>query len=122
MLVRIAAMASVAVLTACAASSSRTPPVTAPAAAPPPPPALKSGLDLAGFDRAVRPQDDLYRFAGGAWLANTAIPADRSNYGSFTILDDKAQEEVRQLIVVASEQASRPVGSDAQKAGDFYLS
>jgi len=93
-----------------------------PAAAPPPPPALKSGLDLAGFDRSVRPQDDLYRFVGGNWLANTDIPADKSNYGSFIILDDQAQDEVRQLIVAASEQASRPTGSDAQKAGDFYLS
>jgi putative endopeptidase len=121
MLVRIAVTASIALLTACAAStSSQAPPAAAPVAAPPTPP--KSGLDLAGFDRSVRPQDDLYRFVGGTWLANTEIPADRSNYGSFIILDDKAQEEVRQLIVAASEQPSRPPGSDAQKAGDFYLS
>jgi putative endopeptidase len=120
MLVRIAAMASVAVLTACAASTSPTPPAAVPVAAPPPPP--KSGLDLTGFDRSVRPQDDLYRFVGGTWLANTEIPADRSNYGSFIILDDKAQDEVRQLIVAASERPNNPPGSDAQKAGDFYLS
>jgi putative endopeptidase len=100
-------------------TSTREPPAAAPA--PPPAAVLKSGLDLAGFDRSVRPQDDLYRFAGGAWLANTPIPADRSNYGSFTILDDKAQEEVKQLIVGASTQANRPEGSDAQKVGDFYL-
>ena len=93
-----------------------------PAPVPAPAPPLKSGLDLAGFDRSVRPQDDLYRFVGGTWLANTPIPADRSNYGSFTILDDQAQEEVRQLIVAASTQANRPIGSDAQKVGDFYLS
>jgi putative endopeptidase len=121
MLARIAAMASVAVLTACAASTSKTPPAAAPIAAPPPPPP-KSGLDLSGFDRSVKPQDDLYRFAGGTWLANTEIPADRSNYGSFIILDDKAQDEVRQLIVAASEKPNNPPGSDAQKAGDFYLS
>jgi putative endopeptidase len=115
-----AAAALSATLGACAASASKP---TAAAAAPPPAPApvLKSGLDLTGFDRTVRPQDDLYRFAGGAWLANTAIPPDRSNYGSFAILDDKAQEEVRQLIVAASEKPDRPPGSDAQKVGDFYL-
>jgi putative endopeptidase len=126
MLDRLAVMASVAVLTAaalsaCAASTPQTPPAAAPAVAPPPP-VLKSGLDLSGFDRSVRPQDDLYRFAGGNWLAKTEIPADRSNYGSFIILDDQAQEEVRQLIVAASEQKDRAPGSDAQKAGDFYLS
>ena len=85
-----------------------------------PAPPLKSGLDLAGFDRSVRPQDDLYRFAGGTWLANTEIPPDRSNYGSFIILDDQAQEEVKQLIVAASHAGRiAPPGSDAQKVGDL---
>jgi putative endopeptidase len=115
---RLVVVASAALLTACAASAPRpapAPPVVAPV------PQLKSGLDLAGFDRSVRPQDDLYKFAGGTWLANTAIPADRSNYGSFIILDDQAQEEVKQLIVAASQQANRPAGSDAQKVGDYYL-
>jgi putative endopeptidase len=117
---RLFVTAFVAVLTACAASTAPAPPAAAPVAVPPP--VLKSGLDLAGFDRTVRPQDDLYRFVGGTWLANTEIPADRSNYGSFIILDDQAQEEVRRLIVAASEQPNRPSGSDAQKVGDFYLS
>jgi putative endopeptidase len=106
-------------LGACATSQPKSAP--APSAPIPPAPVLKSGLDLTGFDRSVRPQDDLYRFVGGSWLDNTAIPPDRSNYGAFVILDDQAQEEVRQLIVAASEQARRPEGSDAQKVGDFYL-
>jgi putative endopeptidase len=115
-----AAVFTAAGLAACAASAPKPArvPVSVPVKTPPP---LKSGLDLAGFDRSVRPQDDLYRFAGGAWLAHTEIPADRSNYGSFIILDDQAQEEVRQLIVAASTQSNRPVGSAAQKVGDFYL-
>ncbi len=115
---RLIALASAAVLGACAASAPK-PATTAPVVAPEP--QLRSGLDLTGFDRSVRPQDDLYRFAGGSWLAKTEIPADRSNYGSFSILDDQAREEVKQLIVVASTLANRPAGSDAQKVGDFYL-
>jgi putative endopeptidase len=116
---RLAVLVSAALLTACAASAPKpTAPPAQPAAAPVP--QLKSGLDLTGFDRKVRPQDDLYEFAGGTWLANTPIPPDRSNYGSFIILDDQAQEEVKQLIVAASTQANRPAGSDAQKVGDFY--
>lgn len=114
------AMLTAAALAACAASAP-PPPAPGPVAAPPPP-VLKSGLYLSGFDRAVRPQDDLYKFVNGTWLATTEIPADRSNYGTFTILEDRAQDEVRQLIVAASEQPNRAPGSDAQKAGDFYLS
>jgi len=110
--------ATAAVLTACAAKAPA--PAPAPVAAEPVKPAPKSGVELTGFDRAVRPQDDLYRFVGGNWLAHTEIPADRSNYGSFIILDDQAQEEVKDLIVAASKQANRAPGSDAQKVGDYY--
>jgi len=115
---RLIALASAAALAACAASAPK-PAATTPVVAPEP--QLRSGLDLTGFDRSVRPQDDLYRFVGGGWLAKTEIPADRSNYGSFSILDDQAREEVKQLIVVASTLANRTMGSDAQKVGDFYL-
>jgi len=115
-----AATFTVAVLAACTTPTPK-PAATAPAPMVAPVPQPKSGLDLTGFDRSVRPQDDLYRFAGGAWLANTEIPADRSNYGASIILGDQAREEVKQLIVAASTQPNRPVGSVAQKVGDFYL-
>jgi len=117
---RFIVIAAAALLTACAAHApapAPPPPAEPPAAAPP-----RSGLDLVGFDRAVRPQDDLYRFAGGGWLARTEIPPDRSNYGSFIILDDQAQEEVKNLIVSASQKPNRAPGSDQQKVGDFYVS
>jgi putative endopeptidase len=112
--------AAAAALTACAASP--PPPAPAPMPAPAPAPELKSGLFLDGFDRTVKPQDDLFRFVNGKWLATTEIPPDKSNYGSFGILDDLAKEEVRQLIVETSRQTNRAPGSDAQKVGDFYLS
>ena len=117
---RFISLAAAALLVTCAAQAAKPTPPAQPA--PPAPAPLISGLDLSGFDRNVRPQDDLYRFVGGGWLARTEIPADRSNYGSFIILDDQAQEEVRNLIVAASQQPNRAPGSDAQKAGDYYLS
>ena len=52
--------------------------------------ALESGLDKSGMDSAVRPQDDLSRAGNGHWLATTKIPADKSAYGSFTLLADAA--------------------------------
>jgi putative endopeptidase len=81
---------------------------------------LRSGLDLEGFDRSVRPQDDLYRFAGGTWLAKTEIPADRSNFGTFSKLEDDALAALRELIEAAAADSKRAPGSDAQKLGDFY--
>ena len=59
---------------------------------------LFSGIDPDGFDRTVRVQDDLYKHVNGRWLMSTQIPADKSNYGSFTGLADAAQQNIRDII------------------------
>ncbi len=56
------------------------------------------GLDTAGMDKAVRPGDDFYRYMNGVWEKNTAIPADRSNYGMFTVLDDLSKERTKTIL------------------------
>lgn len=80
---------------------------------------LFSGIDPDGFDKTVRPQDDLYRHVNGRWLLSTQIPADKSNYGSFTALDDAARENIRQII---EEAAENPADENGRKVGDFYRS
>ena len=35
------------------------------------------GFDSAGADLATRPGDDFFRYANGAWLDQTEIPADK---------------------------------------------
>lgn len=82
---------------------------------------LDSGLLLDHFDRNVRPQDDFYRFVNGKWLATTEIPADKSNYGMFTMLDDKSEANLR-VIIEEAASANAGVGGDTQKVGDFYAS
>jgi predicted metalloendopeptidase len=81
---------------------------------------LKSGIQLDNFDRSVRPQDDFYRFVNGSWLAKTEIPADRSNYGTFTALADKAQEDLKAIIEASANAKNLEKGSDEQKVGDLY--
>jgi predicted metalloendopeptidase len=105
-------------LTACAATTESPAPTT------PDTPEVKlgTGLDTAGFDRALRPQDDLFRFVNGKWLETTEIPADRSNYGAFVALDDQAQADLRAIVEEAANAKGHAAGSDAQKIGDFYLS
>ena len=86
-----------------------------------PPAPLGSGLELPGFDRSVRPQDNLYQFTNGTWLQKTAIPADLSEFGSFTQLALEAQQHQRTII----EQAqNHPDAADPnqRKIGDLYAS
>ena len=111
-------------LAACATPQAPEPPAApaAPAvAAVPATPALTSGLFLQNFDRTVRPQDDFYRFVNGTWLKNTEIPADKSNYGAFTLLADEAEKNLR-VIVEEAATANAAAGSDQQLIGDFYTS
>jgi len=83
--------------------------------------APQSGLDLAGFDTGARPQDDLYQYAAGRWMAATVIPADLTNYGVFTRLDEDARSHVRELIEETAKSSPRP-GSPQAKVADFYHS
>ncbi len=78
-------------------------------------------LDTSAFDRNVRIQDDLFLYVNGTWLKNTEIPSDKSDYGSFIQLADLSLERIRDLIEEVSKE-SHPVGSDAQKVGDFFRS
>lgn len=59
---------------------------------------MKSGIDKELFDTRVRPQDDLYRYANGAWLSTHKIPEDRSNSGITYELFLQAEAQVREII------------------------
>ena len=97
-----------------------TAPVAPAEATPPPAPAPKPtygtfGFDSAGMDRSVLPGDNFYQFANGTWAKNTPIPADKSNYGMFTVLDDLSRERTRTII---EDQSTNP----NSKIGNAYAS
>ncbi len=81
----------------------------------------KSGLDANTFDKSIRAQDDLYQAVNGTWLRQTEIPLDKSDYGSFTMLDDLSSARIRAIVEEAAK-ATHPAGSDLQKVGDLYKS
>lgn len=84
--------------------------------------ALVSGVEKANFDPAVRHQDDFYYSVNGTWLANTPIPADKSNYGSFSVLYEQSQASLKEIIEASAAKPNKVKGSSEQKVGDFYAS
>ena len=106
------ALASTALI-GCMAQVAPPPPPAPVAEAPPPPeapPAPKPqygtfGFDVTGMDQSVAPGDNFYEFANGTWAKNTPIPADKSNYGMFTVLDDLSRDRTHQII---EDQAKDP--------------
>ena len=108
--------------TALAGCSASPPPEVAapvaPAEAAPPPPAPAPrpelgtfGFDPTGMDRSVQPGDNFYMFANGTWAKNTPIPADKSNYGMFTKLDDLSKERTRVIIEEAAKDPNSKIGN-----------
>jgi putative endopeptidase len=84
-------------------------------------PELSSGIDRQYMDTSVSPGDDFFSYVNGKWLEETEIPADKSNYGTFVILNDESEENVR-TIIEASASGDFADGSDEQKVGDLYKS
>lgn len=98
-------------LSGCATSGTEAPTAAAEAPAPAARPQIGSfGFDLAGMDRSVAPGDDFYAFANGTWARNTAIPADKSNYGMFTALGDLSLERTRAILEDLRGNANSRVG------------
>ncbi len=79
------------------------------------------GIDLSHRDGSVRPGDDFFRYANGLWLDSFELPADRSDYGSFSVLADRSDERVRTIIedLAGMEPAA---GSVERKISDYFQS
>ncbi len=82
----------------------------------------ESGIDQTIISPTIRPGEDFFRYANQKWLDETKIPADRSDYGIFTILDDRTQEQVRDLIDEVAAKTDAPARSAARKVGDLHRS
>ncbi|GAA1996353.1 M13 family metallopeptidase [Microbacterium ulmi] len=81
--------------------------------------ALRSGLELDELSPEIRPQDDLFRHVNGAWLERTEIPSDKARWGSFHLIAEQAEKDVR--AIVEESQDAEP-GTEARKIGDLYTS
>ena len=78
-----------------------------------------TGADATG----VRPQDDLFRYVNGEWLATAVIPEDRSMDGAFYRLRDAAEADSRAIVEeVAAAAGSAEPGSPEQLIGELYRS
>src|SRR5690349_19922652 len=77
------------------------------------------GLDLTAGDSRVKAGGHFYRYVNGAWIDRTEIPADRSEWGAFELLADKAERDIRAIVDELSGRQN-PAGSNEQKIADYY--
>ncbi|HEY5721314.1 MAG TPA: M13-type metalloendopeptidase, partial [Allosphingosinicella sp.] len=69
------------------------------------------GFDTAGMDRSVRAGDSFYQYANGTWARVTPIPADKSNYGMFTVLDDLSRTRTQEILNDAKTDPASKIGN-----------
>src|SRR5271167_447662 len=79
------------------------------------------GIVAANMDPAVKPGNDFYLYANGAWMKRTEIPPDRRGVGVFSTLDDLSNQRTRELIEDAAK-AKAPAGSNNGKIAALYNS
>lgn len=79
------------------------------------------GIDLTAMDPQVKPGDDFNRYASGAWLARTQIPADKPMASLRYEMTDRTQARLHDLLEAAAAAAAPPV-SLQDKVGLFYKS
>lgn len=66
------------------------------------------GVDLTLRDETVDPGDDFYTYANGKWLDSFVIPGDRTRYGAFTLLAEKSEQRVLNIIQELAEAEPDP--------------
>ena len=80
------------------------------------------GFDIQAMDKKVRPQDDFFQHASGAWLAKNPIPKEESRWGSFMILRHKVDTQLREIMTKLEKSKRLAKGTPEQMIRDFYLS
>ncbi|MCF6329246.1 MAG: M13 family metallopeptidase [Henriciella sp.] len=77
------------------------------------------GLDIASMDTSVHPGNDFYNYVNGTWMQEFEIPADRTRYGSFTLLAEKSEQRVRFIIEDLAEMKPDPTTLEGKVAAYY---
>ncbi len=78
-----------------------------------------TGFSIDNIDKSVDPCVDFYQYACGNWMKKTEIPADQSQWVSFTQLDEDNMVILRQILEKAAAGGANRNAID-QKIGDYY--
>jgi len=78
------------------------------------------GIDLTGMDRSVKPGDDFFLYANGAWLDKAEIPADRTSIGSFQNLQILSETRMKELVAELEARDPATLNPEEKQLRDLY--
>jgi putative endopeptidase len=79
-------------------------------------------IDPAQFDTSIGACDDINQFVNGKWLAANPVPADRTTWGSFEILQEESLKVQHGILESAARAPSQDASTDKSRLGNFYAS
>ena len=80
----------------------------------------EKAFDPGSMNLSVKPGDEFYEYVDGAWIKSHQVPADKSRYGEFEIVEDRNYDSVKTILENAVNNTSASDGSLEQKIGEFY--
>ncbi len=86
------------------------------------PAAKEPGINVNYMDKKVKPSNDFFRYVNGTWLDNTAIPADRTRWGSFDELRQRTDADALAILKEAATNPTYKSNTDQGKAINLYKS
>ena len=78
-------------------------------------------IDRNNMDITIKPGDDFFEYANGAWLKRTVIPGDKTRWGSFDELRDKTNQSVK-ILLEETKNTTAKAGTDEYNVAGFYKS
>ena len=80
-------------------------------------------LDPKNVDPSVKPGDDFFNYANGAWIKRTEIPPEYSRWGAFNELIERNNDSLHTIAEKTSQTPVDPkLAPETQKVGDYYAS
>lgn len=81
----------------------------------------KTDLLAANADTSLKPGDDFFLYANGAWIKKTPIPESESGWGIGNMVQDEIYNRLKKINEEAAKETNKE-GSINQKIGDFWQS
>ena len=80
------------------------------------------GIDLSAMDKSVKPGDDFFSFANGAWYKTAVIPPDRNSIGSTDTMEIQPEDRLKAIMGALAAKPDASLNADEKKLRDLYNS
>jgi len=76
---------------------------------------------IKNIDTSVKPGENFFQYANGAWLKKNPIPPAYASWGIGNVVEEELRDRLKKINLDALK-AGAPKGTISQKIGDFYYS